>query len=172
LAFVVILFSVWAVAPCDGAVALGALGQFLASHGYSSAQLVHPGNSYRLPINSNGKAGNLLVDTGASLRNALSQTEIDSLGKERRCCSHGALSPCFCVCQSRRPDRAGRLQDVQNGDFTTPPSTRKAAPFVAAASGLHTNATIGATSSGLAKRLSSEVGRAVLKNSSSNSSRL
>lgn len=65
-AVVVILFALSAVAPCDGAVALGTLGQFLARHGYGGAQLVHPENSYRLPINSNGKPGDLLVDTGAS----------------------------------------------------------------------------------------------------------
>lgn len=65
-AFGIILSSVLAVAPCDGAVALGALGQFLTSHGYGGAQLVHLGNFYRLPITSNGKAGDLLVDTGAS----------------------------------------------------------------------------------------------------------
>jgi predicted aspartyl protease len=66
LAFVVVFFSVSGVVRCDGAVALGALGQFLARHGYGGAQLVHPENSYRLPINSNGKPGDLLVDTGAS----------------------------------------------------------------------------------------------------------
>ena len=65
-AFVAIIFSVLEAAPCDGAVALGALGKFLASHGYGGAQLVHPGNLFRLPINSNGKAGDLVVDTGAS----------------------------------------------------------------------------------------------------------
>ena len=53
-----------AVASCDAAVVLGTLGKFLASRGYGGAQLVHPGNYYRLPINSNGKAGDLLVDTG------------------------------------------------------------------------------------------------------------
>lgn len=65
-AFIALVFSVLAIAPCDGAVALGALGQFLASRGYGGAQLVHPGNLFRLPINSNGKAGDLVVDTGAS----------------------------------------------------------------------------------------------------------
>ena len=61
-----IVFSFLEASPCDGAVALDALGQFLTSHGYGGAQLVHPGNLYRLPINSNGKAGDLVVDTGAS----------------------------------------------------------------------------------------------------------
>jgi predicted aspartyl protease len=66
-AFIAVLFSVVAGASCDGAVALGALGQFLASRGYGGAQLVHPGNYYRLPINSNGKPGDLLVDTGTPM---------------------------------------------------------------------------------------------------------
>ena len=65
-AFISFVLPVFAGAPCHGAVALGALGQFLASHGYGGAQLVHPGNYFRLPINSNGKPGDLLVDTGAS----------------------------------------------------------------------------------------------------------
>jgi len=46
-------------------------------------------------------------------------------------------------------------------DRTTPPSTRKAAPFVAEESGLHTNVTSAATSSGFAKRFNSDVGRIV-----------
>jgi predicted aspartyl protease len=54
-----------AVASCDGAVALNSLGQFLAGRGYGGAQLVHPGNFFRVPINSNGKAGDLLIDTGS-----------------------------------------------------------------------------------------------------------
>ena len=62
----VVIFSVLAVTSCDGAVALGALGLFLTSHGYGGAQLVHPGNLFRVPIISNGKAGDLIVDTGAS----------------------------------------------------------------------------------------------------------
>src|SRR4029077_14096165 len=53
----------------------------------------------------------------------------------------------------------------QRIERTTPPSARKAAPFVADESGLATNATRAATSSGVAKRFSSEVGRAVVKNS-------
>src|SRR5271166_6346570 len=52
-------------------------------------------------------------------------------------------------------------------DRTTPPSTRKAAPFVAEESGLHTNVTSAATSSGLAKRFNSDVGRMARKNSRS-----
>ncbi len=50
---------------CDAAVALNALGQFLATHGYGGAQLVHVGNFFRVPINSNGNVGDLIVDTGA-----------------------------------------------------------------------------------------------------------
>src|SRR5436309_15653528 len=48
---------------------------------------------------------------------------------------------------------------------TTPPSTRSAAPFVADESGLTMNATNEATSSGVANRLSRELGRIVSKNS-------
>ena len=66
-ALIAIVVSVLGVASCDGAVALGALGKFLASRGYGGAQLVHPGNYYRLPINSNGKPGDLLVDTGTPM---------------------------------------------------------------------------------------------------------
>src|SRR5260370_2788539 len=53
----------------------------------------------------------------------------------------------------------------QRIERTTPPSARKAAPFVADERGLATNATSAATSSGVAKRLRSEVGLAVVKNS-------
>ena len=48
---------------------------------------------------------------------------------------------------------------------TTPPSTRSAAPLVAAESGLAMNVTSEATSSVEAKRLSNELGRMVAKNS-------
>src|SRR5438132_378316 len=53
----------------------------------------------------------------------------------------------------------------QRIERTTPPSTRKAAPFVAEESGLATNVTIAATSSVVAKRFNSELGRTDLKNS-------
>lgn len=46
-----------------------------------------------------------------------------------------------------------------------PPSTLKAAPFVADDRGLATNATSAATSSGVANRLMSEDGRVFSKNS-------
>jgi len=48
-----------------GAVTLDALGLYLAKNGYGGAQLVHLGNFYHLPIQSNGKSGNLIVDTGS-----------------------------------------------------------------------------------------------------------
>jgi hypothetical protein len=50
---------------------------------------------------------------------------------------------------------------------TTPPSGRNAAPFVADETGLATNATRAATSSGLANRRNNDEGRAVWKNSRS-----
>ena len=60
----------------------------------------------------------------------------------------------------------GRLSDVhQITERVTPPSTRSAAPFVADESGLATNATKAATSSVVANRLRSELGRTVSKNS-------
>src|SRR5579862_6453072 len=57
---------------------------------------------------------------------------------------------------------------AQNALLTVPPSTRSAAPVVADDLGLATNATSDATSSGVAKRLMSEVGRTFSKNSRSN----
>jgi predicted aspartyl protease len=48
-----------------GAVALDALGLYLTRNGYGGAQLVRVGNFYHLPINSNGKPGNLIIDTGS-----------------------------------------------------------------------------------------------------------
>jgi len=50
---------------CCGAVALDALGLYLAKKRYGGAQLVHPENFYYVPIQSNGKPGNLMIDTGA-----------------------------------------------------------------------------------------------------------
>lgn len=49
------------------AIALDALGLYLTKNGYGGAQVVHLGNFYHLPIKSNGKPGNLLVDTGAPM---------------------------------------------------------------------------------------------------------
>ena len=48
-----------------GAVTLDAVGLYLTKNGYGGAQLVHLGNFYHLPIQSNGKPGNLIVDTGS-----------------------------------------------------------------------------------------------------------
>lgn len=47
------------------AMALDALGLYLTKNGYGGAQVVHLGNFYHLPIKSNGKPANLLVDTGS-----------------------------------------------------------------------------------------------------------
>ena len=57
-------------------------------------------------------------------------------------------------------------------DLITPPSARTDAPLIAAASGLQTKATTFAISSGSIKRFKSDVGRAFLKKSFSNSSGL
>jgi predicted aspartyl protease len=71
-----------------GGVPLDALGLYLTRNGYGGAQLVHLGNYYHLPIQSNGKAGNLLVDTGSSttliFRSSLKQLNlIESRTTER-----------------------------------------------------------------------------------------
>src|SRR5712671_8236399 len=58
----------------------------------------------------------------------------------------------------------------QKHEDTTPPSTRRAAPLMAEAAGLQTKVTNRATSSGVSKRLSNELGRMLLKNSFSKSS--
>ena len=47
------------------AVTLDALGLYLAKNGYGGAQLLQLGNFYHLPIQSSGKPGNLVVDTGS-----------------------------------------------------------------------------------------------------------
>src|SRR5260370_16778010 len=48
-----------------GAVTLDALGLYLTKNGYGGAQLIRVGNFYHLPINSNGKSANLIIDTGS-----------------------------------------------------------------------------------------------------------
>ena len=62
---VAILLFWFEAAVCQGAVKLDALGNYLTSHGYGGAQLVASGKFYHLPIQSNGKAGHFVVDTGA-----------------------------------------------------------------------------------------------------------
>jgi predicted aspartyl protease len=49
------------------ALTLDALGLYLTKNGYGGAQLVQLGNFYHLPIQSGGKPGNLLVDTGSPM---------------------------------------------------------------------------------------------------------
>ena len=51
----------------NGAVKLDTVGAFLTSHGYGGAQLVGSGRFYHLPVRSNGKLGNLVVDTGTPM---------------------------------------------------------------------------------------------------------
>jgi predicted aspartyl protease len=65
LAAVFFGLSVSSVTRCSAAVPLNTLGQFLSAHGYGGAQLVRIENFYRIPISSNGKAGDLIIDTGA-----------------------------------------------------------------------------------------------------------
>lgn len=49
-----------------GAVTLDALGLYLTKNGYGGAQLVRVGNFYHLPITSNGKPANFVIDTGSN----------------------------------------------------------------------------------------------------------
>ena len=46
---------------------MNVLGRFLTGHGYGGAQLVHPENFFRMPIVANGKASDLIIDTGAPI---------------------------------------------------------------------------------------------------------
>ena len=49
----------------QGAVRLDALGFYLTKNGYGGAQLLQLGHFFHLPIQSSGKPGNLVVDTGS-----------------------------------------------------------------------------------------------------------
>jgi len=60
-----ILLALLSASVSRGAVALDSLGSYLTYHGYGGAQLIRGGNFYHLPINSNGKPGNLIIDTGS-----------------------------------------------------------------------------------------------------------
>ncbi|MDQ3200056.1 MAG: aspartyl protease family protein [Verrucomicrobiota bacterium] len=48
-----------------GGVALSQMDAYVVSHGYAGAQFIAHQNTYRLPVNANGKAGDLTIDTGA-----------------------------------------------------------------------------------------------------------
>jgi predicted aspartyl protease len=65
LLLAIVLLGYSSADVCSGAVALDALGLYLTKKGYGGAQLVHSQNFYYVPIRSNGKSGNLLIDTGA-----------------------------------------------------------------------------------------------------------
>lgn len=65
IVLIALLLTTCCLSRAQAAVALDPLGRFLTSHGYGGAQLVHPGNYFRVPINSNGRAGDLTIDTGA-----------------------------------------------------------------------------------------------------------
>lgn len=53
------------VCVCRAGATLDALGLYLTNNGYGGAQLRHPENFYHLPIQSNGKTGDLVIDTGS-----------------------------------------------------------------------------------------------------------
>lgn len=59
-----VLASLFALAANAG-VPLTPLDSYLVSHGYGGAQFIQFQNTYRLPINVNGKAGDLTIDTGS-----------------------------------------------------------------------------------------------------------
>jgi len=54
-----------ALSRVQGAAPLSQLDQFVVGHGYGGAQFVRAENTYRLPINANGKVGDLTIDTGS-----------------------------------------------------------------------------------------------------------
>ncbi len=60
------LLLVLTCAPAHSSAPLTALDAFVVSHGYGGAQFVNAENTYRVPINANGKVGDLTIDTGAS----------------------------------------------------------------------------------------------------------
>src|SRR5437867_6270999 len=61
------IFLLFTVGVGRGAVTLDPLGFYLMKNGYGGAQLVQLGNFYHLPIQSSGKPGNLVVDTGSPM---------------------------------------------------------------------------------------------------------
>ena len=60
------LLLVLTSATAHSSAPLTALDAFVVSHGYGGAQFVSAENTYRVPINANGKVGDLTIDTGAS----------------------------------------------------------------------------------------------------------
>jgi predicted aspartyl protease len=60
-----ILLLVFSGACAEAAAPLSALDAFVVSHGFGGAQFVRYQNTFRLPINANGKVGDLTIDTGA-----------------------------------------------------------------------------------------------------------
>src|SRR5260370_28349942 len=67
-----------------GAVIVDALGLYLTKNGYGGAQLIRVGNFYHLPINSNGKPANLIIDTGSPttliFRSSIKALSLSELG--------------------------------------------------------------------------------------------
>jgi len=61
-----ILFLLLGLATMRASAPLTPLDQFVVSHGFGGAQFVRYENTYRLPINANGKVGDLTIDTGAA----------------------------------------------------------------------------------------------------------
>ena len=62
----ILIFAAGALSSvAHGGVALSALDSYVVSQGYAGAQFIQNENTYRLPINANGKAGDLTIDTGA-----------------------------------------------------------------------------------------------------------
>src|SRR5450631_3045284 len=108
----------------------------------------------RMKANPSGPSGLALQGASAALR---------ALGVEST--TPGAARLASAPLQSQRGSRGILRQAPQNALLIVPPSTRSAAPLVADDNGLATYVTMAATSSVVENLCSSDVGRAVLKNS-------
>lgn len=66
LAPALVVLTSLVAAAVQAAAPLTPLDAFVVAHGYGGAQFVSIENTYRVPINANGKVGDLTIDTGAS----------------------------------------------------------------------------------------------------------
>lgn len=65
ISFALLAALVLLTSTVNAAVALSPLDQYVVSRGYGGAQFIQNQNTYRLPFTTNGKAGDLTIDTGA-----------------------------------------------------------------------------------------------------------
>ena len=61
-----VLFSLLGLSMTRASAPLSPLDQFVVNHGFGGAQFVRYENTYRVPINANGRVGDLTIDTGAA----------------------------------------------------------------------------------------------------------